>query len=352
MTTLIICPVCETRYETQAVFPPEGRKVRCSKCTHVWQAKPVTVGAAPQAVPTPAPAMPPQPQAPIPQRAPAPQAPMPQAPTPQPAAGPPIGAAPRPEYTPPPAPPAEEARRAEWTPPPPQADAEFEVDESLAAQVAEINAEAMASPAPEKKEGIFARLTRKRTPAAPVVTETETARTDAALAEADLAEAALADADLVAEAMGDKKPPRPPGKRFSASPVTIGWGALVLVVALLAGLFLFARDTVVSILPGGSDAPVGTQNLAFEDVRYDWTSDGGQTVLEVQGNVRNVGSSSVTVPTVVIALRDEKGEEISEWTAEVDNSELSAGEEAPFTRQIPSPPSNVRSLKVRFAKAE
>jgi hypothetical protein len=279
---------------------------------------------------------------------------MPQAPTPQPVAGPPIGAAPRPEYTTPPSPPAEEARRAEWTPPLPQADAEFEVDESLAAQVAEINAEAMAPPASEKKKGIFARLTRKKAPAAPVVTETDPARTEPALAEAEAAEAALADADLVAEAMGDKKPPRPPGKRFSASPVTIGWGALLLVVAIAAGMFLFARDTVVSILPGGSDAPVGIQDLAFEDVRYDWTSDGGQTVLEVQGNVRNVGSSSssVTVPTVVIALRDEKGEEISEWTAEVDNTKLSAGEEAPFTRQIPSPPSNVRSLKVRFAKAE
>ena len=351
MATLIICPVCETRYETKAAFPPEGRKVRCSKCTHVWQAKPVTVGTAPQAAPTPAPAMPPQPQAPIPQRVPTPQAPMP-----QPAAGPPIGADPRPEYTPPPAPPAEEARRAEWTPPPPQADAEFEVDESLATQVAEINAEAMAPPPPEKKEGIFARLTRKRTPASPVVTETEPARTDAALteaalAEAELADAALADPDLVAEAMGDKKPPRPPGKRFSASPVTIGWGALILVVALLAGLFLFARDTMVSILPGGSDAPAGTQDLAFEDVRYDWTNDGSQTVLEVQGNVRNTSSATMAVPTVVIALRDENGEEISAWETEVGAEELAAGEEAPFLRQIPSPPSNVRSLKVRFDKA-
>ncbi len=42
MATLIICPACDTRYETKAVFPPEGRKVRCSKCGHVWQALPVT----------------------------------------------------------------------------------------------------------------------------------------------------------------------------------------------------------------------------------------------------------------------------------------------------------------------
>ena len=43
MATLIICPVCDTRYETKAVFPPEGRKVRCSKCSHVWQAQPVAL---------------------------------------------------------------------------------------------------------------------------------------------------------------------------------------------------------------------------------------------------------------------------------------------------------------------
>src|SRR5690606_31820552 len=128
-----------------------------------------------------------------------------------------------------------------------QVDADFEVDESLAAQVAEINAEVAAPPPPEKKEGFFARLKKK--PAASIVTETDPARTDAALAEAALAEAALADAalanaDLVAEAMGEKKPPKPPGKGFTASPVTLGWAALALVVALITGLFLFARDTV------------------------------------------------------------------------------------------------------------
>src|SRR6478672_8101854 len=39
--TLIICPACNTRFETPAVIPPSGRKVRCSKCGNVWQATPV-----------------------------------------------------------------------------------------------------------------------------------------------------------------------------------------------------------------------------------------------------------------------------------------------------------------------
>ena len=43
--------------------------------------------------------------------------------------------------------------------------------------------------------------------------------------------------------------------------------------------------------------------------------------------------------------------EISEWTTETGADELAAGEHTPFLRQIPSPPSNVRSVMVRFAKA-
>ncbi len=42
MPTIIICPACETRYEIAAELPPKGRKVRCSKCDHTWQATGVT----------------------------------------------------------------------------------------------------------------------------------------------------------------------------------------------------------------------------------------------------------------------------------------------------------------------
>ncbi|MGH6735164.1 MAG: FxLYD domain-containing protein [Methyloceanibacter sp.] len=177
---------------------------------------------------------------------------------------------------------------------------------------------------------------------------------DAGYPEEEEQDAALADPALVAAAFG-KAPPKAPRKPLPI--VAIGWGLLALIVAVVVGLFAFAPGATVSMLPGAARVyallgmPVGSQGLAFEGVRYGWTNDGSQTVLEVQGNVRNTSSTTMTVPTVVIALRDEKGEEISEWTTEVGATELSAGEEAPFLRQIPSPPSNVRSLKVRFAKA-
>src|SRR3989304_236043 len=74
MATRIICPACGTRYETKAVFPPEGRKVRCSKCTHVWQALPVTAEPGLAAMPTEAAVAAVRPQSPPPAEAPAPAA--------------------------------------------------------------------------------------------------------------------------------------------------------------------------------------------------------------------------------------------------------------------------------------
>jgi hypothetical protein len=265
-----------------------------------------------------------------------------------------------------------------------QGDAEFDTEDELAAQVARMNAEAMPpppapEPEPAKQGGLFSRIMGKKKGAAPSQPEAappppppEMApppQADATFGEAgpqdasfDISqeeqEAALADPDLVAAAFGEAPPKKAKAARKKLPIVAIGWGVLALLVAIVLGLFIFAPNTTVSILPGASrvygmlGVPVGAQGLAFEGVRYGWTNDGSQTVLEVQGNVRNTSSATMTVPTVVIALRDENGQEISEWTTEVGAAELEAGEEAPFLRQIPSPPSNVRSLKVRFAEAD
>jgi len=373
MATLVICicPVCDTRYETKAVFPPEGRKVRCSKCSHVWQAHPVT--APPEQAAQTAPPQPrPQPQS-QPQPAPAAR------PAPPPPAAPPVNVAMRgfagisapapepPRFTPP----APEAPR--FTPPAP--------DGGLAAQLAEINAEAMAeSPVaapPEKRGGIFARLAG-RSPAPPPPPQQQ----DAAMEDASMGETSVADAGMTDASMGDgmadvsmdagftdaelgidpalaaQALPEERGPRRIPSAVTLGWLVLALIVAGVIGTLAMAPSTVMSVLPGAArlyalfGVPVGAHGLTFEGVRYGWTSEGGQNVLEVQGDVVNLTSSPVDVPTVIIALQDETGSEISEWTTEIGEDELAGGGHAPFLRQIPSPPSNVRSVKVRFAKAE
>ena len=346
MATLIICPVCETRYETQAVFPPEGRKVRCSKCAHVWQAQPVTL--------PPEPALRMAPAA-------APQAP----PPPQPAAA--VNMAMR-----------GFAGIAPAPPPPEPSFTPAETQANLAAQLARINTEAMAdappaAPPAEKLGGIFARLTGSRAarPSAPPADAGmgDASMGDAPMMDVSMGDGSMADARMGDASMGDADMGIDPGLAEQALPderprrkrppvVAIGWLVLALIVASVIGTLALAPSTVMSVLPGAArlyalfGMPVGAHGLAFEGVRYGWTSDGGQTVLEVQGDVVNLTASPVDVPTVVIALRDERGEEISEWTTEVGEAALGAGEHAPFLRQIPAPPSNVRSVKVRFAKAE
>jgi hypothetical protein len=264
--------------------------------------------------------------------------------------------------------------------PPPQP-----AESDLAAQLARINAEAMAEPQaeppPEKRGGIFSRLTRKREPVPPEPpAPTPAAMTDifapspglggdasmdegfasaAGMApsgrDAAMGDAAIGyDPALADQALPDEKPAR----RKGGALVALGWLALALVVAGVIGALAYAPAAIMSVLPGASrlyslvGMPTGAGGLTLEQVRYGWTSDGSQSVLEVQGDVVNVTSSPVAVPTVVIALRDEGGAEISEWTTEIGEEQLAGGERAPFLRQIPSPPSNVRSVAVRFAKAK
>lgn len=253
-------------------------------------------------------------------------------------------------------------------------------DTDLAAQLARLNAEAAAeapAAAAEKTGGIFARLTRNREPVPPLPPLPEAGMGSAGMSDASMDEGHAADASMgegfdasmgdaglgdagvrFDTALADEALPGEKPRRAKSSIVTIGWLVLALFVASVIGTLALAPATVMSLLPGAArlyslfGMPVGSTGLALENVRYGWTSDGGQSVLEIQGDVVNLTSAAAAVPTVVIALRDEGGEEISEWTTEIGEEQLAGGERAPFLRQIPSPPSNVRSVAVRFAKAK
>ena len=93
--------------------------------------------------------------------------------------------------------------------------------------------------------------------------------------------------------------------------------------------------------------PVG--GFAIQDVHTAWNDTGAAPVLTVEGTLVNLSSGTLEAPPLVIALQDATGKQIAEFTSKV--APLAAGARAPFTAQIPSPPSMVGSLKVRFAKA-
>src|SRR6476620_7986336 len=312
--TLIICPACNTRFETPAVIPPSGRKVRCSKCGNVWQATPAIEPAKPAAVsaPTPPPMQPrPAPAAlrPAPAGLGTAMGRFPGAPA-APVLGPKPSNGPAPSVAPAPA--------AKSAPPMFNADDDMQPDPrgegsfmggagtgALVEDLGSYNAGALVNP----EEGLATNVP-------------------------------------IAEGRKRKLPPA----------VAIGWGALALLLIMLAALLALAPKTVLSVLPGAArlyalmGKPANTGGLAIQNVHSAWSNADGQNMLQVTGEIANLTSSEVGVPTVVVALQDKTGKELSQATAKV--LPIGVGAKSPFMVQIPSPPENVSSRKVRFAKAD
>jgi hypothetical protein len=145
------------------------------------------------------------------------------------------------------------------------------------------------------------------------------------------------------------------GKAKVLPGVAIGWGALVLLLALIGAFFALAPKTVVSTVPGAArlyammGMPVNLTGLEIQDVRYTWEDLGQGPVLKVEGYIVNVSGDEVAVPPVIVALQDAGGAEVTAVTAEVGS--LAPGTSVPFVAQFPSPSTPVANLQVRFAEA-
>lgn len=326
MSTVIICPVCDTRYEIAASIPPEGRKVRCSKCTHVWQAKAEPAGAAERP------------------------------------AAPELGTQPtgRPH-----APAVNPAMRgfAGVVPPPRGGDGGhapghgqepgLNGGEEPSFQRALSNGQARSG---------FGVEAAQSSPV-PTPSEEPAGQEDASFG-GDAAMDEMSDWGSTALAV---PPPEPIGPRGGAQlgfghtrerlpkALAIGWGLLALLLLVVISLFTLAPKAVVSALPGAArlyravGMPVGGGGLAIKDVSYNWKTDPGGRLLEVKGNVVNLTKQSLTIPVLIIVLNDDKGAELSQWTTIVSADPLAGGANMPFQAEIQSPPDNVRSLKVHFS---
>ncbi len=309
MATLIICPNCQTRYEIAAALPPEGRKVRCSKCSHVWQATAAAGSAAPMP-PREAPpreAAPPQPQ---------PRSPMPpswpQAPGAQPAQPP------RPSQAGPGAygQPSGYGTGPQFSPPANRQDASFDGPDDFQADAGRAAGADQYAQGQEwgQEYGSY---------------------TSDANYGAEERPSAISLAGRLA-----KVPP----------PVAIGWGALTLFLVLLFAFVALAPSTVVSILPGASRLYSGSPSLDLQDVQFSWDATNIESpVMMVEGQIVNQTSDEISPPPVLVALIGPEGQQVSAFATEI--APIAGGASAPFTISIPAPPQPVASLEVRFQKA-
>jgi len=118
----------------------------------------------------------------------------------------------------------------------------------------------------------------------------------------------------------------------------------------------YGRIAVVRILPGAAATyerlglPVNVRGLEFDKIKYSWETSAGRPVLEVYGDIVNVTSEPLKVPTVVFGLRTKEKVEVYQWAADVRSELLPGGQRTAFNAQIPTPPKSIHDVQVRFAK--
>lgn len=163
---------------------------------------------------------------------------------------------------------------------------------------------------------------------------------------------------------GKSAKPRP--GRPSVSPLALlktlrgkAWPALVaaLVVAVLV-LAVAERRAVVAALPGTArlfaavGLSVNVRGLAFEGIRGQIVPGKDQSVLVVEGSIRNIRKEEVPVPPLAVSVRDGHGAEVYAYQADPPKSVLGPGETLAFTARSSAPPLDGRDVVVRFARNE
>lgn len=312
MSKILECVSCGTCYESPSEFPAEGRKVRCAKCGEVWHA----IAKDPDDEPPPAPDLGDE-EDDIVFRA--------------------------------------DEEEVDESPLEDDSDEEITWDEDESEDDEE-PAEAAEAPEPDPEPAPEA---DEPVEAAPAEDEPEAVEDEP---EEPVDEPAEEEPELP-DPVSAPPPAAPENASFMGrvargmDGATLGWTALVMFFAAVFFAAYEGRVAVVKAIPGTAWAyeklgvPVNVRGLSFGPVAYHWAVEAGRPILEVEGEIRNLTTGALMVPTVVFALRNAVDIEVYQWAADIREDPLPGGERTLFLARIPSPPKSIGSVQVRFARS-
>jgi predicted Zn finger-like uncharacterized protein len=166
--------------------------------------------------------------------------------------------------------------------------------------------------------------------------------------EGDAAGAPRARGNWFGRLFGRSTPRRSRGKSIAnLATGTAAMGALV--VALLVW-----RTDVVRLLPQTAafyrlvDLDVNLRGLLFKDVKVTTETVEGKPVLVIEGVIVGETKKTVELPRLRFSVRDAQGAEIYAWNTVLEQTRLKPGDRAFFKSRLASPPSEGRSIDVRF----
>ncbi|NJM33881.1 MAG: hypothetical protein HC850_03290 [Rhodomicrobium sp.] len=132
------------------------------------------------------------------------------------------------------------------------------------------------------------------------------------------------------------------------------WAVFVsLISGVIVALTVFRND-IMTALPGTTGLyetigfAVPDTGVDFADVSYRWTVSDGKPMIEVTGQVINITDRTVTVPRVLINVRDAESIDTVKATASVPADTLAPRESASFTLEFLSPPKNISQIELEF----
>jgi predicted Zn finger-like uncharacterized protein len=140
-----------------------------------------------------------------------------------------------------------------------------------------------------------------------------------------------------------------------------GWAVFAAVVSLLVIGLWTGQSTLVAAWPPAArlytivglaepeEAP-GT-GLEMPALAPRIELEAGTPVLVLEGTVVNKTTRSITLPTLVANLRDDRNEIVESWTFKMDVDRLAGGASASFRTRKERPPERARHVEVVFTNA-
>ncbi len=328
---IIACPACKTRYVVpDASIGIDGRTVRCAKCKHSWfQEGPQIERPATPEPPPPAP--PPEPEAePEPERSEVEHAPPEPAPPP-----------------PPPPPSAVEDEAVEQAEPEPAAPPATEPDPAAKPTVNHWRINTGDKPAPEPEpqpepepEPEATEPSEQETPVAPPgyePPEQPEAEPEPPFYEQSTEEASQFDYEP------PFRPRRNPAKLWTAAAALFALAA----VATIAGVSYWGMPDWVPLARPTFAAGEPSLKLDFPPDQQDRrTLPNGTEYFGASGTVTNVGSETVSVPSILIVMRDERNRIVYTLEIAPPQPSLAPGETMPIREAVTDVPRSAKYAEI------
>ena len=133
------------------------------------------------------------------------------------------------------------------------------------------------------------------------------------------------------------------------------WAVPLLLIGSIVSVSYFFRQDIVTAMPNTATAykalgiDVSLSGLTIEDPITRSAYINGESVLVINGAVKNISTRPRDVPLIELSLHSPSDEKLVSWLVDTNTARLEKGERASFTSEYPGAPIDAAVLRYRFA---